>query len=101
MPEVRSHRCADIGWQGKGGLISAFASDAHLAGVPVDVIELKMHHFARPESQAGEYQHEGVIAPAHRSPPIDGSQQLSHRVDGNRSRNRRHRPAGHGGYGGG
>ena len=47
-----------------------------------------------------EYQHEGVIAPAHRSPPIDGSQQLSHRVDGNRSRNRRHRPVGHRGHGG-
>jgi hypothetical protein len=46
-------RLADIGWQRKGGPVAAFASDAHVADVPVDVVELETYQLARSPKRAG------------------------------------------------
>ena len=46
VTQVRSNRRADICWQGKGGSMTAFAADAHLSDVPVNILKLEKGHFA-------------------------------------------------------
>ena len=41
----------------------ALAAHDDLAGSPVDVVDLHGDHFRRPQSETGEQQHHGVVAP--------------------------------------
>ena len=42
----------------------ALAADEDLAGSPVDIVDLHGDHFGRPQPEAGEQQHHGIVAPA-------------------------------------
>ena len=46
VTQVRGDRCARIRGKGQGGSVTAFASDAHLADIPVNILELEQGHFA-------------------------------------------------------
>ena len=81
--------------------MTAFTLNAHVSGVPVNVLELESCHFARSESQSREQQQNRVVAATYWSTTIDGGKQLAHSIRRNRTGNRRHRPVGDGGNSGG
>lgn len=79
--------------------MSPFPSDAHLAGVPGNVVKLEKGHFTRTQSQSCEQEHDGVVATPSRGASFDAGQQLMDLVRPNRARDRWHRPVGHDGNG--
>jgi len=45
VAQVLRDRFADIRRKGKCGSLTAFPSDAHLSGIPVDIVKLEKGHF--------------------------------------------------------
>ena len=101
VAQIRGDRRADFRRQGKGGSLTAFPSDAHLSGLPVNIVELEKGHFTGTQPESREQEHDRVVAPAGRGAPIDTGQQLTDLVRPNRARDRWHRPVGDDGNGGG
>ena len=75
--------------------MSAFASDAQLSNVPVQILELKPGHFTRPQTEVCEQHHDRVVAPLGRGAPRHRGQQLAYGIRRNSAWGRRHRPARH------
>jgi hypothetical protein len=55
MLDVRGEGGADIRGERKCGQGTSFPSDRDLCACPIQIIELKTGHFARPQSQPREY----------------------------------------------
>jgi hypothetical protein len=52
---------ADIGWQRHLGYASTFAMDGDPTIVPIDIVQLQRNNLARPQTDAGEQQENGVV----------------------------------------